>query len=134
MRILMTTDTIGGVWTFTQELANALLSRGCEIALVSAGREPSETQMAWCRQTQHRWVSNFRYEALNVPLEWMENNDRASEDDAPALVRVAEEFGAEIVHSNQFCFGALPLNVPKIVTAHSDVLSWADSCRNGRLE
>ena len=33
MRILMTTDTVGGVWTFTQELAGGLLEQGCAVAL-----------------------------------------------------------------------------------------------------
>jgi hypothetical protein len=41
---------------------------------------------------------------------------------------------ADLFHSNQFCFGALPLSIPKIVTAHSDVLSWAVSCGKAPLE
>ena len=49
MRILMTTDTVGGVWTFTAELARQLLSRGHAVALASFGREPSEEQQAWQR-------------------------------------------------------------------------------------
>jgi glycosyltransferase involved in cell wall biosynthesis len=47
---------------------------------------------------------------------------------------MALEFGAEVLHSNQFCFGALPVNIPRIVTAHSDVLSWARACRGSALE
>ncbi len=44
MRILMTTDTVGGVWTFTSELTEQLLQRGHEVYLVSFGREPSPEQ------------------------------------------------------------------------------------------
>jgi glycosyltransferase involved in cell wall biosynthesis len=47
---------------------------------------------------------------------------------------LVEEFNAELLHSNQFCFGALPLEIPKIITAHSDVFSWAQACRGGTLE
>jgi len=50
------------------------------------------------------------------------------------LIRIAKEFGAELIHSNQFCFGALPIDIPKLITAHSDVLSWAEACRDQPLE
>src|SRR5207244_2858693 len=32
------------------------------------------------------------------------------------------------------CYGAAGLNIPTVVTAHSDVLSWARACRNQRLD
>lgn len=37
-RILMTADTVGGVWTYALELAQALDSRGIQIALATMGR------------------------------------------------------------------------------------------------
>lgn len=134
MRALITTDTVGGVWTFTQELAGQLLSRGWSINLVNLGRAPSEPQQRWFEQTASQWSGQFSWAALDVPLEWMEENHRAWAEAAPALVRMAREFGAELLHSNQLCFGALPVNIPRIVTAHSDVLSWARACREAPLE
>jgi glycogen(starch) synthase len=134
MRILMTTDTVGGVWTFTQELANGLLRSDCAICLVSIGEPPSSARENCCDQMKRRWGDRFRSETVNVPLEWAEDNDRAYRGAEPRLLQLANEFGAELLHSNQFCFGALPLNIPKIVTAHSDVFSWAASCRDGEPE
>jgi glycogen synthase len=134
MRILMTTDTIGGVWTFTQELAKGLLERGCAICLISFGRPPSDTQQSWLTHMQSEGAERFRYESESIPLEWMESNDRAYRDAAPLLMAHARTFDAELVHSNQFCFGALPLEIPKIITAHSDVVSWAECCRGCALE
>jgi glycosyltransferase involved in cell wall biosynthesis len=134
MRILMTTDTIGGVWTFTQELASGLLQEGCSVCLVSFGGPPSASQHGWLNETQHRWNERFFFEDSEIPLEWMEDNERAYRDAAPLLLRMAEEFSPVLLHSNQLCFGALPLAIPKVVTAHSDVLSWAESCRGGPLE
>jgi glycosyltransferase involved in cell wall biosynthesis len=64
----------------------------------------------------------------------MQENQRAWPDAAPLLMRIASEFGAEILHSNQFCFGALPIEIPRVITAHSDVLSWAEACRGQPLE
>ena len=48
MRVLLTTDTIGGVWTFSRELTAELLHLGHSVALVSVGRPPSTEQLAWC--------------------------------------------------------------------------------------
>lgn len=136
MRLLITTDTIGGVWTFTQELAPALLDLGCAVLLVSLGRLPSPDQLAWIHEQSAAWGERFRFVATEFSLEWMDNNTEALA--AAALLReLAVEFKAELVHSNQFCFGAGLLcahALPVVVTAHSDVLSWAHACRGHAFE
>jgi glycogen(starch) synthase len=129
MRVLMTTDTIGGVWTFTKELSSELLAHGCDVALVSLGRLPSDAQQAWAEAQETAWGSRFRFDASDAPLEWMQDNERAFRDAEPLLQRVVEEFGPDLLLSSQFCFGALDCYVPRIVVAHSDVLSWGDACR-----
>jgi glycogen synthase len=134
MRILMTTDTVGGVWTFTQELAKGLIQQGCKIYLISFGDAPSPAQMDCCEQITAQWNDSFHYESVTLPLEWMEDNAHAFVDAAPLLLKRAAEFDAELFHSNQLCFGGLPLAISKVVTVHSDVLSWAESCCKGMLE
>jgi glycosyltransferase involved in cell wall biosynthesis len=129
MRILLTTDTIGGVWTFTKELTDGLLSFGHEVALVSLGRLPSPSQQAWSDAARKEYGSGFRYDTLETPLEWMETNEDSYMGAEPALLQIAREWKPEVVHVNQFCLGALPLELPIVVTAHSDVLSWAEVCR-----
>jgi glycogen(starch) synthase len=124
MRLLMTTDTVGGVWTFTSELANGLLARGCDVALVSFGRAPSPEQ--------HSWVSrmvigfpNFVFAASEAPLEWMPENVSAYTAGESLLLGLCKSFQPDALLLSQFCFGALPISLPKVVIAHSDVLSWA---------
>jgi len=134
MRILLTTDTIGGVWTFTKELTTELLQRGHAVALVSLGREPSHEQQAWCAAQNMAHGSSFQFTASNAPLEWMEKNESVFTQGAGVLLRVAKQFRPDLLHSSQFCFGALSLDIPKLVTAHTDVLSWADACRPRGLE
>ena len=134
MRILMTTDTIGGVWTFTQELTAGLLERNDDVLLVSFGRAPAAAQLAQCELLEQRFGRRFRYVAADVPLEWMEQNEGVFEDGAYILEREAAVFAPEMVHSNQFCYGALDGCIPRVVTAHSDVLSWAKACRREPLE
>ncbi len=134
MRILLTTDTIGGVWTFTKELSTELLKRGHAVALVSFGRQPSHEQQAWCAAQNLTYGASFQYTASAAPLEWMQNNEFVYTQGAGVLAHVARQFQPDLLHSNQFCFGAVSLNIPKIVTAHSDVFSWADACRPRGLE
>src|SRR5262249_46488778 len=43
-RVLMTGDTVGGVWTFTLELAEALGRHGIEVGLAAMGGPPTAAQ------------------------------------------------------------------------------------------
>ena len=128
MRVLLTTDTVGGVWTFTRELTQQLLRQDHSVALVSFGRVPSREQQAWAEVAKGDHGDRFAFYPGNAPLEWMQNNHRAWAGGAELLTKVAETFQADILHSSQFCWGALPVALPRIITAHSDVRSWAAAC------
>ena len=134
MHILLTTDTIGGVWTFTRELSTVLLADGHTVSLVSFGRLPSASQFEWTNDTSLRHPSAFRYVASTAPLEWMQQNGRTIVDGLPVLVRLIHECRPDIIHSSQFCFGRLRLPLPVIITAHSDVISWAQACDPATLK
>jgi hypothetical protein len=134
MRVLITTDVVGGVWQFTHELATGLLREGSSVALVSFGGSPAAGQRRQCACLLSDFPNSFLYESSTAPLEWMQPNESAYSDGAQLLLRIAREFGADLLHSNQFCFGALPIDVPRVITAHSDVLSWAEACREQPLE
>ena len=47
MHVLVTTDTLSGVWTYTRELVSGLVSRGLRVTLVSLGEVPLPEQTAW---------------------------------------------------------------------------------------
>lgn len=134
MRILMTTDTVGGVWTFSQELAEGLLEHGHHVLLVSFGRAPSQAQQERCDSLAKHHAESFRYAGSEIPLEWMDANQRVFSEGAALLRQQAANFVPGILHCSQFCYGAIDLPIPRVVTAHSDVLSWAKACRNGPLE
>jgi len=134
MRVLITTDVVGGVWQFTHELAAGLLGEGSAVALVSLGGAPSSEQFEQCARLSSQYGCRFVYQSSSAALEWRQENQGAYHDAAPLLIRIAKDFGAELIHSNQFCFGDLPIDIPKVITAHSDVLSWAEACRDQPLE
>src|SRR5260221_14654896 len=47
MHILVTADTLGGVWTYTRELVTGLVRRGEQVTLVSFGDIPTAAQARW---------------------------------------------------------------------------------------
>ena len=124
MRLLMTTDTVGGVWTYNCDLAGEMLGRGHEVMLVLVGRAPSPSQTAWIETARERWGRGLTTRRVDVPLEWMADGGRCYEDSAAEMLALCAEFAPDVFHCNQFCYGRLPVGAMKVVVAHSDVLSW----------
>ncbi|GAA3749742.1 glycosyltransferase [Terriglobus aquaticus] len=125
MRILMTTDTVGGVWTQTRELVAGLLRADpyIRIFLFAVGSTCSPEQLGWLRAMRERNPGRFDSAVHSVPLEWEQRNDQVDPFE-PRLLSIARTFAPEVFHSSQFCYGALPVDCPRLVVAHSDVLSW----------
>ena len=69
MHVLMTADTVGGVWTYTHELVRGLLRRGHRVTLVSFGGAPSAEQRSWLRD-----LDNLDFHATDYRLEWMQDS------------------------------------------------------------
>src|SRR6059058_5946721 len=68
-RILMTADTVGGVWTYCLELAASLATSGIEILLATMGKRPSAEQRAEAAQLENLTLveSEFRLEWMDEP-------------------------------------------------------------------
>ncbi len=125
MRLVMTTDTVGGVWTYSTDLERQMLARGWAVMLVTVGPDrPSTAQEAVLAEAAMQWRDLFSTRHVEAPLEWMEDGGHCYEQTAAQMLGICNEFGPDVVHSNQFCYGALPVGAPKVVVAHSDVLSW----------
>lgn len=118
-RVLMTTDTVGGVWSHAVELAGALSARGVEVGLATMGAPlaPHQSQALAAHPGVLLFQSRYR-------LEWMQD---CWDDVAAAgrwLLQLEREFRPDLVHLNQYAFGSLPFKAPVLVAAHSCVLSW----------
>jgi glycogen synthase len=119
MRILMTADAVGGVWTYVLELTGALARRGVEVHVATMGTPPGHAgrQAAAAAGAAALHESSFR-------LEW-EDDPWADVDRAGAwLLELASAHDADLVHLNGYVHAALDWEVPVVVVAHSDVLSW----------
>ncbi len=122
-KVLMTADTVSGVWTSALELSRGLAERGVEVALATMGEPLSEAQ----RESALR-IPGLRVFESAFKLEWMEEPWRTIERDLERagewLLRIESRFGPDLVHLNGYAHAALPWSVPKLVVGHSCVLSW----------
>jgi glycogen synthase len=119
MRVLMTTDTVGGVWTYAIELSRALEPHGVEVVLATMGAPIDVRQRAQVNMLQNVYVRESAYK-----LEWMQD---PWEDVARAgdwLLELADRHRPDVVHLNGYVHGGLDWAAPALVVGHSCVLSW----------
>jgi len=50
-------------------------------------------------------------------------------DSVGYLLRVISECKPDLLHLSQYCFGSLDVALPKVMVAHSDVMSWSQAVR-----
>src|SRR4051812_27985206 len=119
MHILMTADAMGGVWTYTRELVTQLSRRRVRVTLVTFGEIPSPAQSEWVEG-----LAGVSYHPTAFRLEWMQDAQADLEQSADFLRALTAEVKPDLLHLNQFAFGNLNCGLPRIVVAHSDVVSW----------
>ncbi len=119
MHVLVTTDTLSGVWTYTQELVTGLVSRGVRVTLVSLGDIPLPQQTSWMDELQ-----GLEYRPTAFRLDWMQEAEQDLRDSSAYLTALVKELKPDLLHLNQLCYGNLPVETPRVVVAHGDLVSW----------
>lgn len=117
--ILMTADTVGGVWTYALDLARGMTAKGSRVVLATMGEPLSPTQQEEADQVRGLQVIESAYK-----LEWM--HDPWADLDAAGewLLELEQRVAPDVVHLNGYAHGALPWKAPVLVVGHSCVLSW----------
>jgi len=119
MHLLVTADTVGGVWTYTRELITGLVERGVKVTLLTFGGLPTKGQTAWLDR-----LREVEYHPTTFKLEWMEGSEADIEASSKYLGSIIRDVKPDLLHLNQFSYGAIECDVPRVVVAHSDVVSW----------
>lgn len=115
MKVLIATDTVGDVFAYTAGLSAALEAEGVEVAVATMGPRLRREQRALLPPRVHE--SGYR-------LEWMEDSWVDVAAAGRWLQIVEEEEQPDVVQLCSYAHGALPFAAPKVVVAHSSVLSW----------
>jgi glycogen synthase len=119
VHILVTTDTLSSVWTYTRELVSGLIGRGNRVTLVSFGEIPMPQQTSWMDS-----LEGLEYHPTAFRLDWMEDSERSFADSSAYLTALVHEVQPDLLHLNQLCYGSLRVDVPRVVVTHGDMISW----------
>lgn len=125
LRILMISDTVGGVWTYSIELCKALLSFNIHFYLVTTGAALNLNQ-----KQEIEIFKNVTVYETDFLLEWMENPWQNIDTSANWLLQLEKELQPDLIHINGFVYASLNWKAPKIIVAHSDVFSWFYAVKN----
>jgi len=127
-RVLLTADPVGGVWDYTLELARELDRLQISTVVALMGGRRSEAQRRACDA-----IPRLTVEESDFKLEWMPD---AGADLAAAgrwLLSLEEKHRPDIVHLNNYAHVTLPWRAPRLLVAHSCVLSWWRAVRRSPL-
>lgn len=118
-RILISVDTVGGVWDYVSDLSQALAAEGVEVLIAVMGPESTLE-----RAKELNGVLGIEVLARPYRLEWMtEPWDDIIE--ARVWLRDLELlFKPDVIHLNQFTCGSSLHDAPVLIVAHSCVFSW----------
>ncbi|SNB47494.1 glycosyltransferase family 4 protein [Geobacter sp. DSM 9736] len=127
-RVLMTADTVGGVWTYALEVAQGLARYGIEVLLATMGGAPNSEQRREARRVRNLVLHDSAHR-----LEWMDDPWEDIERAGEWLLSLEDTFSPDVVHLNGYVHAALPWRAPCLVAGHSCVLSWWESVRKKQL-
>ncbi len=122
MHVLVTADSVSGSWTYARELVTGLVTRGVRVTLVSFGEIPLPDQTAWM---DHLHGLDYRPTAFR--LEWMQEAEEDLPESSAYLLALARELHPDVLHFNHFCYGNLPVDIPRVVMAHGDLITWTQA-------
>lgn len=119
MKVLMTADTVGGVWPHALELARALLPHDVATVLAALGPPPTEAQVG-----EARAIPGLVLHASTCRLPWMDDPWADVVAAGAWLLELAADAQVDLAHLSEPVFAALPWAVPVVAVGHSCVLSW----------
>jgi len=124
-RVLLTTDTAGGVWTYTMELARALQAEGVATVIATLGPAPSAEQRAEAAAV------GLALHTRACRLPWMEEPWADLESAGEWLLQLAARERPDVIHLSEPVLAPLPWPAPTVAVGHSCVLSWWEAVLGG---
>jgi glycosyltransferase involved in cell wall biosynthesis len=119
LKVIMTADTVGGVWTYCVELCGALKEYDVQFHLVTMGAKMQQWQ-----RDEIQALKNVEVYETEFKLEWMQDPWEDVEKSGSFLLELEDKVQPDLIHLNSFSYGSLPFKSKKVIVAHSDVFSW----------
>ncbi len=122
MHVLVTADTMSSSWIYARELVTGLVTRGVRVTLVSFGEIPLPERTSWMDL-----LHGLEYRPTAFRLEWMDEAPNDVPESSAYLANLVREVHPDLLHLHQFCHGDLPVDIPRVVMAHGDLISWTEA-------
>lgn len=119
MKILMTTDTVGGVWNYSVELCKELKKYDVEVHLAAMG--------AWPSKQQRKEISAYGNVTLyksDFKLEWMQDPWEDVEKSRKWINSIYHTINPDLVHLNNYAQIEEEWECPVVTVFHSCVKTW----------
>lgn len=118
--VLLTTDAVGGVWTYALDLAGALRRRGTAVTLAVLGPAPDAAQ-----REAAAGIGGLKLVETGLPLDWIEHDPERLAAAGRSLAALAAASGVDLVHLNSPALAAdARFPVPVVGGCHSCLASW----------
>jgi glycosyltransferase involved in cell wall biosynthesis len=125
IRLLMTTDAAGGIWTYALESARALAMREISTHLAVLGEPPGESVLHEATS-----IAGLQIELTDLPLDWTATAAAEVTRAGEEIARLARRCGADLVQLNAPALAATAsFHVPAIGVLHSCVATWWEAVR-----
>jgi glycogen(starch) synthase len=122
--VLMTADTVGGVWSYALDLCAALPQT--RFVFATMGPHPTRDQ----RREIGR-LDNVILAESDFQLEWIPGGGADLAASLDWLGSLAARHAVDIVHVNGYAHAVVGTGRPVVCVAHSDVASWWKAVHNG---
>ncbi|WP_267393344.1 MULTISPECIES: glycosyltransferase [unclassified Sphingomonas] len=149
MKLLLTTDAVGGVWQYTTELAHALAAQGVESVVAVLGPSPTADQRATLvghaaapaavrlrppEQTGRGPLAPITLIDTGLPLDWMCDSAAPVRAAGLAIAALAADHAVDLVQFNMPTLAAAAtLPIPSIAVTHGCVATWWAHARSTPL-
>jgi CDP-paratose 2-epimerase len=129
LRLLMTADAVGGVWTYALDLAAGLAPAGVQTTLAVLGPAPGEAEKA-----EARAIPGLDLVETGLALDWTAQAPQEIRAAGAMLADLASEAGAALVQLNSPALAAgVRFPVPVVGVCHSCLATWWAAVRDGEM-
>lgn len=126
--LLMTVDSVGGVWRYGLDVSAELVRRGVTVTLAGLGPPPSRGQ------AQEADAAGVDLVWLDVPLDWADPHGEALARGAAALRDLLSDCKPDLLHLNTPSLAPfLEGRPPCLAAAHSCLATWWRAMRSEPL-
>lgn len=126
--VLMTTDAVGGIWTYAVDLGRELVQRGMKVQLAIFGPPPDKGQRA---SAANAGLALFE---MGFSPEWLAVDPTEVARGGDALAELCRREGADLVHLNHPALAAQSyFDAPVLAACHSCMATWWEAVKGTAL-